>query len=174
MVQDVRVGEYIFMPVLDNRIKDGPQNNLMKQNFTRSQSVLQIEDIIMASNLASRIYGIKKDGKITAEEVEFVQKLKEEGLSDEKIRRIVDFIVIAAELKIQGLRDTHIKAILDSVETVAEQINELKNNKLSEQEIKSTMEKVWAGEMEFKDAIKQKDDDMFPERGKIREGPWDH
>jgi len=173
---------YIFMPALDNRIINTPQNGVIKENLTRANSILDIEDVVIAANLGNTIYGTKKDGKLTVEEIEFIKKLQSEGIQDEKIAKIIDMIVITSELKIQGLRDTHIKAILDSVETVAEQIEELREEDYKDEEIKEAMESVYYGERTFEEAKdslegskeEREEEDRFPVRGEIPEGPWRH
>ena len=119
-------GEYILMPALDYRIADTSKNSFIKDNLARGNSVWDIEDIALAAELGDTIRGTKKDGKLSAEEVEFIMKLKKEGVADEKVRRIVDALLIVGELKDQGLNDLSIKAILDTVDSTAKQIDELK------------------------------------------------
>lgn len=173
-------GEYILMPALDYRIGDTSGNSNVKDNLSRGNSIWEIDDVILAANLGNTIRGTKKDGKLSAEEVEFIRKLKKEGVADEKIRRIVDAVLIVGELKDQGLKDASIKAILDTVESTAEQIDELKKEDFSDKEIRQVMKLVHEG-AKFKEAKTEvsKDRKGKPEESSKNKraeggmGPWD-
>ena len=170
-------GEYILMPALDHRIADTSANSNIKDVLARGNSVWEIDDVILAAKLGNTIRGTKKDGKLSAEEVEFIKKLKKEGVSDEKVKRIVNAVLIVGELKDQGLNDASIKAILDTVDSVADQIEELKKEDYSDKEIKQVMKLVHEEKVKFKDAkeeVEEERDDDGEEkvRGARPEGPW--
>lgn len=169
-------GEYILMPALDNKIINASSNNIIKDNLTRDNSIWEIDDVILAANLGDTIRGTKRDGKLSADEVEFIRKLKKEGVSDEKVRKIVDAVLIVGELKDQGLKDASIKAILDTVDSTAEQLEELKKEDFTDKEIKQVMKLVHEEKTKFKEAkeevAKDREDDDEKVRGRIPDGPW--
>lgn len=175
-------GEYILMPALDHRIADTSSNGNVKDNLARGNSIWEIDDVILAAELGNTIRGTKKDGKLSADEVEFIRKLKKEGLADEKVKRIVNAVLIVGELKDQGLNDTSIKAILDTVDSTAKQIDELKKEDFSDKEIERVMKLVHEDKTDFKDAKREVSKDRKGEakeesrQGKREEGgrgPWD-
>ena len=173
-------GDYILMPALDYRIGDTSNNSNVKDNLARGNSVWEIDDVILAAELGNTIRGTKIDGKLSADEVEFIRKLKKEGLDDQRIRKIVDAALIVDELKDQGLNDASIKAILDTVDTTVEQIEELKREDYSDKEINQVMKLVHekVDFKEAKDKIKENRDKETDEgkgraRGERPEGPWD-
>lgn len=171
-------GEYILMPALDNKIINASSDGNIKDNLTRGNSIWEIDEVILAAELGNTISGTKKDGKLTAEEVEFIRKLKKEGLADEKVKKIVNVVLIVGELKDQGLKDASIKAILDTVDSTAQQIDELKKEKFSDEEIKQVMKLVHKEEESFKDAkrevLKDREDEKVQnKREEGGRGPWD-
>ena len=180
-------GEYILIPALDYRIGDTSSNSFIKDTLSRGNSIWEIDEVILAANLGQTIRGTKKDGRLSAEEVEFILKLKREGVADDKVKKIVDALLIVGELKDQGLKDTSIKAILDTVNSTAEQLDELQKANFSKEEIGEVMKLVHQGEMKFNDAkrmIERNREDKTRKRGeKTRgerpegherpEGPWD-
>lgn len=173
-------GEYILMPALDYRVADTVSNGNMKDNLARGNSIWEIQDVVLAAELGETIRGTKKDGKLSADEVEFIKKLKKEGLEDDKIKRIMNAILIIGELKDIGLNDTSIKALLDTVESTAEQLEELKKENFGDEEIKTVMEAVHKDGERFKEAKKEvkedreqgDEDDGEKIRGQRAEGPW--
>lgn len=151
-------GEYIFMPMLDERIKDTLGNDTFKDNMTRANSILEQENVILAANLARTIIGTKLDGKLTVEEVEFIRKLQKEGLEDDQIRKVVDIVLIVGELDENGLKDLSITVLLNSLETVKEQLEQLKSQDYREKDIKEILGNVNKKKMSFEDAKKQVDE----------------
>ncbi len=174
-------GEYILMPALDYRIGNTSSNSFVKDNLSRGNSIWEIEDVILAAKLGETIRGTKMDGKLSADEVEFIMKLKKEGVEDYKVKKIVDAVLIVGELKDQGLKDASIKAILDTVDSTAEQLDELKKEDFTDEEIKQVMKLVQEGKMKFKEAKnsvskekeKEKEDNSEKVRGERAEGPWE-
>ena len=97
------------------------------------------------------------------------------------IRNVIkqDFLLIEPTLdksqKDQGLNDASIKAILDTVNATAEQIEELKKEDFSDEEIKEVMKLVHKDEVKFKAAkaqVSHERDDDQKVRGVRAEGPW--
>lgn len=170
-------GEYIFMPALDNRIIDASQNKILRDNLTRGNSVWDIEDIVLAANLSKTIYGTKKDGKLSVEEVEFVRKLQKEGLKDEKVKKVVDLVLIVGELEDQDLKEISIKNLLNSLEKTKKMIETLKRENYTQNEIKEIISSVHKDDVSFEEAKSEVDKEKAGEGQKIRgerpEGPWD-
>lgn len=174
-------GEYILMPALDHRVANTSSNINIKDNLSRGNSIWEIEDVIEAANLGEKIREIKKDGKLSADEVEFINKLKKEGLKNEKIIKILDIAEVADELREQGLNDASIKAILDTVDSTAEQIDELKKENFSDKEISQVMKLVHEDRVKFKDAKRKvsedrrdiRDEKSQNKREEGGRGPWD-
>ena len=171
-------GEYVFMPALDNRIIDASQNSISRDNMTRANSILEIEDVILAANLANTIYGTKKDGKLTVEEVEFIRKLQKEGLKNNQVRKVADIVLVVGELENLDLNELSIKNLLNSLEETKEMIETLKREDYSKEEIKEIISSVHKEDLSFEQAKsevdKEKADDGQKVRGEIPEGPWDH
>lgn len=170
-------GEYILMSALDHRIADTSSNANVKDNLARGNSIWEIEDVILAAELGRTIREIRQDGKLSADEVEIIKKLKKEGIADEKVRRIIMSMSADGELNDKGLNDASIKAILDTVESTAEQIEELKKEDFSDNEIKDVMELVHREKVDFEDAKEKisKERDEYEDqkvRGIRDEGPW--
>lgn len=174
-------GEYILMPALDYRIGDTSSNSNVKDSLARGNSIWEIDDVILAAKLGDTIRGTKKDGKLSADEVEFIRKLKKEGLADERVEKVVNAVLIVGELKDQGLNDASIKAILDTVDSTAKQIDELKKEDFSDKEIRQVMKLVHEDNTNFKDAKREvsenREGDIKETRQDKREeggrGPWD-
>lgn len=171
-------GEYILMPVLDNRISNASSNSYIKDNLARGNSIWEIDDIILAAELGEKIRGTKRDGKLSANEVEFIRKLKKEGVTDEKVRNIVDAILIIGDLKEQELNDVSIKELLNSLELTTKELEELKREDFSDKEIKEVMDLVHNGKKDFDSAKKEvvgenRRSDMAKVRGEVRKRPWE-
>lgn len=86
-------------------------NELQKDFMTRANSVYEIEDIAESAELAKKILN---KGKLSAEEVEMVRKLKDdEGMSDKEIETVIDTVsILKNEL---GYKPNEIKEILGDV-----------------------------------------------------------
>ncbi len=133
-------GRYLFIEALDSRNAEASNNKFVKELLTRGESHYDMEDIADALELAQKIRGLNSDGVVTAEELEFVVKLKEKGYNADEIN---DFINTVHDLKEQGLDNAKIRAILDSVETTAEQIEEIEKANLPEEKVLEVFERMY-------------------------------
>lgn len=107
-------GEYIAIAAGQksgiNRNTTG--NKIEKDFMSRENSVYELEDIIMAAQLAEQIYGFNKDGKLTAKEVEIVRMLKiDKNMDDTEVKDAVDIVI---ELKEMGYEKSDMKKILSA------------------------------------------------------------
>ena len=170
-------GEYVLIPALDYINADTSDNTKIKEGLSRGESVWDIEDVVLAAELGNTIRGTKLDGKLSVEEVEFIKKLKKEGLADERVRRIVNAVLIVGQLKDSDLDDISITAILNKTDTIAKQIEEMKKEGFTVAEIKEVMHEIHEGKTTFEDAkedILDEKGDKEKVSGEIPEGPWDN
>ena len=122
-------GEYIAIAAGQksgiNRNTTG--NKIEKDFMSRENSVYELEDIIMAAQLAEQIYGFNKDGKLTAKEVEIVRMLKiDKNMDDTEVKDAVDIVI---ELKEMGYEKSDMKKILsakskEEILNLAKQVDE--------------------------------------------------
>lgn len=108
-------GEYIAIEVGQKRgVNRDPSGNKIQKDFmSRENTVYELEDIIESAQLAEKIYGFTKDGKLTTKEVEIVRRLKiEKNMQDKDIVNIIDAICMLREM---GYKPNEIKKVINDV-----------------------------------------------------------
>lgn len=107
-------GEYFAIEASEkngvNRNTSG--DSLQKKLMSKGKSIYEIEDVIKAARLASRIYTINKDGKLTTREVNLVNKLREDNLPEEAIDNVIDCICMLKEM---GFEPMEVKEMIDKI-----------------------------------------------------------
>lgn len=84
-----------------------------KDMMSRANSIYELDDIVEAAKLASKIFDLTKDGKLTTKEVEMVRRLRtDRGLSDQAIENVIDGVVALREM---GLTCEQIKEVAEKV-----------------------------------------------------------
>ena len=125
-------GEYIGSEIAQksgyNRNTSG--DKLQKEDFSRTKSKYEFEDIVRAAEVAKNCRELQLDGKLTTEELELVKKIKEDkSLNNDQVKDIVSTIVI---LKKSGLKPEQTKEIIENakygkeIEKLAEDVKEAK------------------------------------------------
>lgn len=122
-------GEYIAIAAGQksgiNRNTTG--DSIEKDFMSRENSVYELEDIIMAAQLAEQIYGFNKDGKLTAKEVEIVRMLKiDKNMDDTEVKDAIDIVIALKEM---GYEQSDMKKILsakskEEILNLAKQVDE--------------------------------------------------
>lgn len=88
-------------------------DKIQKDMMSRANSIYELDDIVEAAKLASKIFDLTKDGKLTTKEVEMVRKLRtDNGLSDQAIENVIDVVVALREM---GLTCDQIKEVAEKV-----------------------------------------------------------
>lgn len=99
-------------------------DSLQKDYMSREHSVYELEDIITAAELAERIYGFNRDGKLTTKEVEIVRRLQVNGqMDDNDIINIINAICLMKEM---GYSNDKIRDIIDDVKDAPNDKNAVK------------------------------------------------
>ena len=74
-------------------------DRIQKDFMSRENSVYDLEDVIAAAELGSKIYGLNNDGKLTAEEIELVRKLKDEkGMKDDEVIKTIKTVELLRKM----------------------------------------------------------------------------
>lgn len=108
-------GDYIGIAAAQkqgvNRNTSGDKTQ--KDMMSRANSIYELDDIVEATKLASQIYDLTRDGKLTTREIEMVRKLRtDKGLSDQAIENVIDGVVALREM---GLTCDQIKEVVQKV-----------------------------------------------------------
>lgn len=142
---------YLAIEGLDSRNNEASNDSIIKESMTRAKSIYEVDDVARASKLAEKVSSLNWDGKITAEEVELVKKLTQEGIPENGIVSILNFV---HELKELGLNNTQIKAIIDTADSITEQIEELERNNISNKEEAKEIFRMMSEGIEIKEALR--------------------
>lgn len=131
-------GEYIAIEAGQKRgVNRNTSGDARQKDFmSRENTVYELDDIIEAAQLAERIYGLTKDGKLTTNEVEIVRRLKiEKSMQDHDIVNIINAICLLREM---GYKPNEIKRV----------INDIKDAPDSKEETLKLAEKLEKGDNE--------------------------
>lgn len=149
-------GDYIGIAVAQ---KQGVNRNIsgdkiQKDMMSRANSIYELDDIVEAAKLASKIFDLTKDGKLTTKEVEMVRRLRtDNGLSDKAIGNVIDGVV---GLKKMGLTCDQIKEVAEKVKiededfaTITTLLNDMGYEFNSPEEVIQVLSEIKSNEKEM-------------------------